>query len=158
MSSNMSRWESNAQSAYVPVLHEGTIVGFCRPDYAPQMVRHLNEVEHLKKALQLACYELTARMGRSSESVSDLVESFLVKVRRPVQGVALIAVLLKERQAELDLNDEEFVKFCDSYRLSHEELMAIYNEAEVERHQLIPLSRILGRSVDEIINAWQGDE
>lgn len=158
MSSNSARWESNTQAAYVPVLHNGTIVGFCRPDYARKIVQPLNEVEHLRKALQLACYELTARMGRSSESVTDLVESFLMKVSRPLRGVALIAVLLKERQIELDLNDEEFVKFCDSYRLSHEELMAIYNEEEVDRHQLIPLSRILGRSVDEVINAWQGDE
>ena len=122
------------------------------------MVQQLNEVEKLEKALQLACYDLVARMGSSSDSVSDLVQHYLSRVSRPVRGTQLIALLLKERQKDLDLNQDEFAKFCDSYRLSRTELKGIYSGQEVESHQLIPLSRILGISVDEVINAWKGDD
>lgn len=151
-------WDLDARAAYVPVSHEGTIVGFCQPDYAASIVQQLNEVEKLEKALHLACYDLVARMGSSSDSVAELVKHYLSRVSRPVQGTALIALLLKERQQDLDLNNDEFAKFCDSYRLSRSELRDIYSGHEVESHQLIPLSRILGLSVDEVINAWKGDD
>jgi hypothetical protein len=93
-----------------------------------------------------------------SDSVDELVQKYLNKVSRPIRGTALIALLLKERQAELDLNAEEFAKFCDSYRLSRKELRNLYNGAEIESSQLSPLSRILGKTIDEVINTWKGDE
>ncbi|MCU0548763.1 MAG: hypothetical protein MUC48_05390 [Leptolyngbya sp. Prado105] len=151
-------WECSTQSAYVPLAFEGEVVGFCRPDCAMEIARSLNEAELLQKALQLVCYDLVARSGGSSESVDELVKRYLAKAERPLQGAALVAVLLKERQIDLDLTDDEFAKFCDSYRLSRVELKAIYRGEEVESHQLIPLSRILGKTVDEVIEAWKGDE
>ncbi|MBD1856908.1 MULTISPECIES: hypothetical protein [Leptolyngbya] len=151
-------WECSTKSAYVPLSFEGEVVGFCRPDCATEIAKSLNEAEVLQKALQLACYELVARSGGSSESVGELVKRYLAKAERPLQGSALIAVLLKERQIDLDLTDDEFAKFCDSYRLSRAELREIYGGEEIESHQLIPLSRILGKTVDDIIEAWKGDD
>lgn len=152
-----STWQIESQENYVPLSHEGTIVGFCKPRYAKYMVNQLNEAERLQKALKLACYDLVARSGSATESVNELVRSYLDKVNRPLKGTALIAFWLKERQQELDLTNEEFAKFCDSYRLSREELRGIYQGEDVESHQLSPLSRILGKSVDEIIEGWKGD-
>jgi hypothetical protein len=151
-------WECSTQSAYVPLSFEGEVVGFCRPDCATEIAKTLNETEMLQKALQLACYDLVARSGGSTESVAELVKTYLSKVERPLQGSALVALLLKERQIDLDLTDDEFAKFCDSYRLSRTELQGIYRGEEVESHQLIPLSRILGKTVDEVIEAWKGDD
>lgn len=151
-------WECSTQSAYVPLSFEGDLVGFCRPDCATEITKSLNDAELLRKALQLACYELIARSGGSSDSIGDLMKRYLRKAERPLQGSALIAVLLKERQVDLDLTDDEFAKFCDSYRLSRVELHGIYHGQEVESHQLIPLSRILGKTVDEVIEAWKGED
>jgi len=132
--------------------------GFCTSEQAATIAKSLNETETLRKALHLACYDLVARMGGSSDSVADLVQQYLAKAERPLQGSALIAVLLRERQINLDLTEEKFAKFCDSYRLSPLELHGIYQGIEVESEQLIPLSRILGKTVDEVIEAWKGDE
>jgi hypothetical protein len=151
-------WECSTQSAYMPLSFEGEVVGFCRPDCATEITRSLNEAEMLQKALQLACYDLVARSGGSSESVGELMQRYLTKAERPLKGSALIAVLLKDRQIDLDLTDDEFAKFCDSYRLSRVELQEIYHGEEIESHQLIPLSRILGKTVDEVIEAWKGDD
>ncbi|MBD2079771.1 hypothetical protein [Leptolyngbya sp. FACHB-17] len=150
-------WECSAQSAFVPLSYEGEIVGFCHPKNAAAIAKSLNEAELFRKALYLACYDLIARTGGSSDRVGDLVQQYLAKVGRPLQGSALIAVMLRERQTDLDLTEEEFAKFCDSYRLSRVELRGIYQGAEVESHQLIPLSRILGKTVDEVIEAWKGE-
>ncbi len=151
-----SSWEVKAQTTFVAIVYEGSIVGFCQPESANKIVRSLNEAETLQKALQLACYDLIARSGGSSESVADLMARYRSKVQRPIQGTALIALMLKERQTELDLNDDEFAKFCDSYRLSRRELRNIYADVEVESEQLIPLSRILGCTIDQVIEAWKG--
>lgn len=151
-------WNCSTQAAYVPLSYEGEVVGFCRPDCASEIAKSLNDLEMLQKALHLACYDLVARSGGSSESVMELVKRYLAKVERPLQGSALIALLLRERQVDLDLTDDEFAKFCDSYRLSRAELREIYRGEEIESHQLIPLSRILGRTVDEVIEAWKGED
>lgn len=150
-------WECSAQSSYVSLSYSGEVIGFCRSEYAAQIAKSLNEIEKLQKALQLACYDLVARSGGSSESITELVNRYLAKVERPLQGSALIAVLLKERQIDLDLTDDEFAKFCDSYRLSPAQLRAIYRGEEIEGHQLTPLARILGKTIDEVIETWKGD-
>ncbi|MGV0024262.1 hypothetical protein [Phormidesmis priestleyi] len=151
-------WQFDAQETYVPISYEGTIVGFCHSSAAKQTIATLNNAERLQKALTLACYDLIARQGSTTDSVDELVQQYLNQVSRPQRGTALIALLLRERQAELDLNAEEFAKFCDSYRLSREELRNLYNGAEIESSQLSPLSRILGHTIDEVIDAWRGDE
>ncbi|MBW4441037.1 MAG: hypothetical protein KME10_07365 [Plectolyngbya sp. WJT66-NPBG17] len=151
-------WECSAQSAYVPLCHEGAIVGFCDPNHAGEIAKSLNEAEMLQKALYQACYDLVARTGGSSDNVAELVQRYRAKVERPLHGSALVAMLLRERQIDLDLTEDEFAKFCDSYRLSRADLREIYQGEEVESHQLIPLSRILGKTVDEVIEAWKGDE
>ena len=151
-------WECSTKASYVPLSHEGTIVGFCNPDYARTIAQSLNEKELLEKALYQACYDLIARTGGSSDAVVEMVQRYRSKVERPLQGSALIGVLLRERQIDLDLTEEEFIKFCDSYRLSRGELREIYRGEEVESHQLIPIARILGKTVDEVMEAWKGDE
>jgi hypothetical protein len=157
MSSVTSPWHVDAQDKYVPVRHEGAIVGFCKPRYAKHMVGQLNEAERLKQALMLACYDLAARSGSATEEVNQLAQRYLDKASRPLHGTALIALWLKQRQQELDLTDEEFAKFCDSYRLSRVEVQGIHLGEEIESHQLSPLSRILGKTVDEIIEGWKGE-
>jgi hypothetical protein len=149
-------WHCDSQETYVPISHEGSVVGLCKPNYAKHMVNQLNELERLQKALHHACYDLVARTGSSAESVGDVVQRYLDRANRPVKGTAIVALMLKERQQNLDLNDEEFAKFCDSYRLSIPELRAIYLGEEIESYQLAPLARILGTSIDELIEAWKG--
>jgi hypothetical protein len=155
-SANPSIWKFDIQETYVPVSHEGNVIGFCKPRYAKHMVKQLTETERLQKALKLACYDLMAQAG-SSEGVNTLVQKYLDKVNRPLQGVELVAAWLKQRQQELDLTEEEFAKFCDSYRLSRAELKSIYKGEDIESHQLSPLARILGKTVDEIIEGWKGE-
>ncbi len=151
-------WQLNAQPAYIPVSHKGTVVGFCQPLYAKQIIESLNYIETLQQALELACYDLVAREGGSSDRVDERVQDYLSKVIRPPSGSALIGLMLKGRQRDLDLNDEEFAKFCDSYRLSRKELRNICSGEDIETPQLSPLARILGISLDDLINTWQGDE
>ena len=151
-------WQFNAQDTYVPVTHEDRVIGFCKPDYAARLVKVLNQEDKIRKALHLACYDLVARAGGNTSQVDDLVARYLAKAEPPKQGTALLADFLRERQIELDLNDEEFAKFCDSYRLSREELKRIFAGEDIEYQQLGPLSRILGRTIDDLITAWKGSQ
>lgn len=151
-------WECSTKASYVPLTYEGAIVGFCAPEFAGAIAKSLNEKELLEKALYQACYDLVARTGGSPDAVAEFVQRYRSKVERPLQGSALIGVLLRERQIDLDLTEEEYAKFCDSYRLSRAELRDIYRGEEVESHQLIPIARILGKTVDEVMEAWKGDE
>ncbi|MGI0484398.1 hypothetical protein ACN4EK_03110 [Pantanalinema rosaneae CENA516] len=151
-------WETYPKKVYIPISYEGKVVGFCQPDVADRIVATLNEEEQFRKALKLACYDLVARSGGGSANVEELVQRYLAKAGRPKRGTAMVALLLKDRQDELDLSDEEFAKFCDTFKLSRPELNNIYAGGEIESQQLTPLSRILGMSVDELIAAWQGKE
>ncbi len=151
-------WELNTQETFVPISHEGKVVGFCEPVYAQRIVASLNEEERLQKALALACYDLTARLGGGAMSVDDLVQQYIAKAERPTSGTAIVAMLLQHRQEDLDLTEEEFAKFCDTFRLSRAELHGIYAGADIENNQLGPLSRILGMTVNELIDTWKGKE
>ncbi|UBF24747.1 hypothetical protein K9N68_24205 [Kovacikia minuta CCNUW1] len=150
-------WQLNANESYVPVFHEGRVIGYLKSDYAKQVVSSLNHVEKLHKALHMACYDLVARMGRGSGDVGDLMQQYLTKLELPKSGTGAIALLLRDRQAELDLTDDEFAKFCDTFRLSRIELKTIYSGEEIEYGQLAPLSRILGIPTDELIEVWKGE-
>jgi hypothetical protein len=149
-------WKSNASESFVAILYESEVVGFCKADVASQIIETLNEDEKLRKALHLACYDLVARAGGSTSSINELMQQYIARASRPTRGTGAIALLLKERQRELDLTNEEFAKFCDTFRLSREELKNIYAGAEIENTQLAPLARILGMTVDELIDEWQG--
>ncbi|EKQ69268.1 hypothetical protein OsccyDRAFT_1893 [Leptolyngbyaceae cyanobacterium JSC-12] len=151
-------WSSNPHEHYVPILYEGEIVGFCQPTYVARILATLNDDEKLRKALKLACYDLISRAGGNRTEVEDLVQKYLARVTRPKQGTAAIAHYLRERQAELDLTEGEFTKFCYTFRLAASDLAKIYNGEELESRLLIPLSRILGMTVDELIAVWQGSE
>ncbi|MCL6436597.1 MAG: hypothetical protein K6T90_20795 [Leptolyngbyaceae cyanobacterium HOT.MB2.61] len=151
-------WESNSDEPFLPISYEGEVIGFCRSDYASQIVETLNDDDKLRKALYLACYDLVARSGGSTSNINELMQQYIAKATRPRRGTGAIALLLKERQADLDLTDEEFAKFCDTFRLSREELRNIYAGADIENTQLSSLSRILGMTVDEVIEVWRGKE
>ncbi|HIK16347.1 MAG TPA: hypothetical protein IGS53_13840 [Leptolyngbyaceae cyanobacterium M33_DOE_097] len=151
-------WDINPNGAYVPILVEGKVVGFCRPDFAKRIVDTMNESDKARKALKMACYDLVARSGGGSSEVDSLAEQYLAKAQRPKSGTGAIALLLKDRQEELDLTDDEFAKFCDTFRLSRDELYAIYAGADLDSNQLTPLARILGLSVDDLIDVWKGSD
>lgn len=150
-------WAMNPNGAYVPVSYEGRMVGLCRPDFAKRIIDTLNDDERLRKALEMACSDLLEKTGGSS-SVDELMQHYLVKAERPKSGVGAIALLLQERQEELDLTDEEFAKFCDTFRLSRHELHEIYAGVDLDSSQLPPLSRILGLTTDELLHVWRGSD
>lgn len=151
-------WQSDPHTPYTPIFYEEEMVGFCKPSYASRILEILNEEDRCRRALRIACEDLAARSRDSFDTADDLMQQYLAKTARPKRGASLIALLLKERQEDLDLSDEEFAKFCDSYRLSRQELKNIYGGAEIESGQLTPLSRILGITVDEVIEAWKGKD
>jgi hypothetical protein len=149
-------WQSDPHTPYIPISFDEEVVGFCQPSYASRILSTLNDEEQYRRALHLACSDLINRSSERVGNVDELMQEYLLKAARPKQGAGLIALLLKERQEDLDLSDDEFAKFCDSYRLSPKELQDIYAGVEISGDQLTPLSRILGVSTDEIIEAWQG--
>jgi hypothetical protein len=149
-------WQFEPHDPFIPLSFEGKLVAYCHPNHAKRITEILNENDKMQKAMKLACYDLVSRSGGNSDSANELMQQYLNRVSRPTQGTALIALLLKERQQDLDLTTEEFAKFCDSYRLSRDELKAIYRGVDIDNNQLSPLSRILGITVDEVIDAWGG--
>lgn len=151
-----SAWQFTTAETYIPVTYEDEVIGFCKPDFAARIVDTLNDNEKLYKALRLACYDLVGRSGGSTAQIDILMEQYLVKTSYPTSGVAAIAVLLRDRQDELDVNDKEFIRFCDSYRLPKEKLQAIYDGDEIDSDDLSALSRILGRSVDDLLQVLEG--
>ncbi|NJP11172.1 MAG: hypothetical protein HC866_18250 [Leptolyngbyaceae cyanobacterium RU_5_1] len=151
-------WTFNPTDLYGPIFYEGQIVGYCTPTVATRIIETLNDDQKLRKALWLACRDLAAQIGEESEDVDELVEQYIARAERPRRGAGAIALLLKERQDQLDLTHEEFAKFCDTFRLSQAELLDIYDGQEIESQQLTPLSRILGMTVDQLIEVWKGDE
>ena len=150
-------WKLQPDETYVPILYEGEVVGFCKPDIAQRIVESFNEDDTYRRALQIACYDLIARSG-STRNLEKLMQRYIAKAERPKSGTGAIAMALNERQRELDLTDEEFARFCDTFRLSREELQGIYAGEAIEGNQLSPLSRILGLSMDELIELWKGHE
>jgi hypothetical protein len=147
-------WSINDSDSYIPLLYEGSVIGFCKPEFASQIAQRLNENETVRKALHEACRDLASRIGTTTGT--DLVQQYLERVERPKSGTGAIALLLQQRQEELDLTNEEFAKFCDTFRLSRDELKNIYAGEAIESHQLSALSRILGMTIDELIQTWKG--
>lgn len=148
-------WELYPQNTYVPISFEQRVIGLCKPNFAARIVEALNDDEKVRKALYMACNELSAQLD-GTITADELMQQYLLKAQRPTHGAAFIALLLQERQESLDLTDEEFAKFCDTFRLSREELRNIFAGEEIESTQLGPLCRILGLTMDELIEAWKG--
>lgn len=144
-------WQFYPADAFVSITYGEEVAGFCKPDFAARIVDVLNDDEKLRKALRLACYDLISLSGGTTSQIDELIEKYLAKTAAPTTGVAAIALLLHDRQEELDVSDKEFARFCDSYRLSKEKLEAIYAGEDVDSSLLIPLSRILGQPVEDIM-------
>lgn len=144
-------WQFSSAEYYVPITYEDEVIGLCKPDFAVRIVKALNEDEKLYKALWLACDDLIRRSGGTCGPVDELMNEYLAKTERPQTGMAAIVALLRQRQDELDISDKEFFKFCDTYRLPKEKLQAIYDGDEIDSNMLTPLARILGCSVDNVL-------
>lgn len=149
-------WQYNANDQYFPITFEGEIVGFAKPEFAFLVIEVLNKDERLSKALQIACLDLITLSGGDVSGVDELIKKYMARAARPKYGTRAIAILLRDRQEELDVSDEEFVNFCDSYRLSREDLKNIYAGGKIANSLLGPLSRILGKTIEELVEVRDG--
>lgn len=149
-------WEFDPYDPYFPITYEGVGVGFCKLDFAVRIADILNEEGKLRQALQMACLDLLKQSGGNPNQVQDLVNEYLEKTECPKYGTRAIACLLRDRQEELDMSDKDFARFCDSYKLSAEELKRIYEGKEVTNHQLGVLARILRKSLKELTEIRDG--
>ncbi|MEH2045525.1 hypothetical protein [Nostoc sp.] len=151
-------WHFESNEPYIPVYHKGDLVGFFKPEYASEIIKFLNEEEVLKKALKRACTDLIKKMGGDTRKVNYLMEKYVKTSERPKHGTRAIAVLLDDRQKELDLSNQEFAKFCDTFKLSPTELNNIYAGETFDDSLLAPLSRILGLAKERLLEVRDGSE
>ncbi|QLE55555.1 hypothetical protein [Nostoc sp. TCL26-01] len=149
-------WQVESDETYVPVYHKGDLVGFFKQEYANQITQSLNEDEVLKKALRIACTDLLKKTGGDSSKVNNLIKKYIKISERPKFGSRAIALLLNERQKELDLSDQEFSKFCDTFKVSPTELNNIYAGASIDDNLLLPLTRILGITKERLLEVRDG--
>lgn len=149
-------WQVNQNRPFLPITYDGAIVGFCEPEYASEIVDALNDQERLKKALRIACLDITKRTGGDPKKVEELMKKYLTMAQRPKYGSLAIAFLLRDRQEELDVSDKEFARFCDSYKLSVRDIKSIYAGQHIEDNLLEPIARILGKTVAEIMEVRDG--
>jgi len=157
------RLEFNPDRNYIAITYDDIEVGFCTPEFASRIVETLNESEQLRednevlsKALQIACLDLLKRTGGSPTRANKLMQRYLEQSKRPEHGSRAIAYLLRDRQRELNVSEKEFAFFCNSYRLSPQELKAIYKGKDISDEQIKVLSRILGKSVQELLEVRDG--
>jgi len=148
---DIESWELNSKDPYLPISYEGQIIGFCKPNYAVRIIKILNEEENSRKALYKACQDLVAFKGGHPEDVKLYVKKYLSTAKRPKHGLGAIMVLLRDRQKELDLSDQEFIKFCDSYKLSSQELKNLSEGKEIQEASLHSIARIVGISFDDLL-------
>ncbi|WP_365743522.1 hypothetical protein [Nostoc sp. JL33] len=151
-------WQVESNDPYIPVYHQGDLVGFFKPDYASEVIKFLNEQVVLKKALKMACTDLIKKMGGDPNKVNYLMGKYIITSERPKHGTRAIAILLTDRQKELDLSNQEFTKFCDSFKLSPDELNNIYAGEAFDDSLLAPISRILGIAKERLLEVRDGSE
>ncbi|MBH8576478.1 hypothetical protein I8752_26510 [Nostocaceae cyanobacterium CENA369] len=151
-------WQLESNVAYVPIYHKGNLVGFFKQEYASGIIKFLNEDEILKKALKKACTDLLIKTGNDPSKVNYLIQKYIQISERPKYGTRAIALLLNERQKELDLSNQEFIKFCDTFKLSPTELNNIYAGETVDDSLLMPLVRILGITKERLLEVRDGSE
>jgi hypothetical protein len=104
----------------------------------------------------MACFDLLKKSDVDTSKVNELVKKYIKNSERPKYGTRAIALLLRERQQELDLGNQEFVKFCDSFKVSPVELNNIYAGETIDDNLLAPLSRILGKSKNDLQQVRDG--
>jgi hypothetical protein len=151
-------WQLSSTEHYLPISHQGTTAGFLKEEYAAEITKLLNDETMLKKALKLACIDLVKQSGGDPSQVKVMIKKYLKMVEIPKYGTKAIAILLKERQQELDLGEREFVKFCDSFKLPPSELSKIYAGGNIDDSFISPLSRILGVSKSRLFEIRDGSE
>jgi hypothetical protein len=149
-------WQVNSDEAYVPAYHKGDLVGFFKEEYVHEIINYLNEEDVLKKALKIACLDLLQKTGGDPSQVNYLIKKYIKLSERPKYGSRAIALLLRERQEELDLSDAEFIKFCDTFKVSPTELHNIYAGVPVDDSLLLPLTRILGITKERLLEVRDG--
>jgi hypothetical protein len=151
-------WQIESSDPFVPVYYQGYLTGFLKHDYADEIIKFLNEQEVLNKALRLACTDLAKKTGGDANQVKNLMKKYIKISERPKYGTRAIALLLKERQKELDLSSQEFTKFCDTFKVSPSELDDIYAGEPIDDNLLAPLSRILGMTREQLLQVRDGFE
>ncbi|BAY07318.1 hypothetical protein [Calothrix sp. NIES-2098] len=153
-----SEWQAESSNSFVPVYYKGNLTGFFQQDYVDEIIKFLNEQEVLNKALRLACTDLIKKTGGDANQVKNLMKKYIKISERPKYGTRAIALLLKERQKELDLSSQEFTKFCDTFKVSPLELDNIYAGEPIDDSLLAPLARILGLSKEQLLEVRDGIE
>lgn len=148
-STNEDSWECG-MGFYIPILYEGELIGYCKPEYAEEIVETLNEEQRMQKALRLACLDLIRKAGGKRIKVDELMKKYMVLAKRPRYGPRAIALLLRERQEQLQVSAPEFIKFCDIHKISPEDLKNIYAGKAIEPSLISPIARILGKTLAEV--------
>jgi hypothetical protein len=151
-------WQVETNNAYIQIYHQGNLVGFFKQEYASEIISFLNDEEVFKKALKLACTDLIKKMGGDTNKVNYLIQRYIKSSERPKYGTRAIALLLRDRQKELDLSNQEFAKFCDTFKVSPTELNNIYAGEAFDDSLLAPLSRILGIAKERLLEVRDGLE
>lgn len=151
-------WQLSNHESYQPVYHQGKIAGFLKAELADEVIKYLNDKEILKKALTRACIDIVKQNGGDMNTVKQLIRNYIKLSERPKYGTRAIALFLRERQAEVDLNDQEFMKFCNTFMLSPEQLQSIYAGEPIDDSLIAPLARILNISQTRVLEVRDGDD
>lgn len=145
------------QRWYSSLTVDGEEVGWCTAEFAGQlseMFERETRLEAKNTVLRLAfkriCTDMLAKIGGNPQQLGPLMLRYLETVIRPTTGPRAIAYLLRDRQAALGMGSQEFLQFCDSYRLSPAELKDIYDGRPINDGQLKNIARIVGRSAQEL--------
>ena len=157
------RLRINQSRSYIAISDEEMEVGFCTPEFAARIIEIFNDYEKLNeenetltKAFQMACLDLIKQSGGNINQLNRRMNKYLEKAKRPEHGTRAIAYLLRERQRALNISNRDFVRFCYSYKLSPKELENIFKGKDISDNQLKVLSRILGKSVEELTEVRDG--
>lgn len=137
-------WRVNTNASYVPLEYEGQTIGYCDPDYADELAHTMNEQITLNKALRMACRDLLKRMNKNTSRASELADRYIKQAKRPISGPRALAFMLAERQRELGLSPQEFFKFCDTFKISEQDIAEMADGKAVAPHNVAPISRVLG--------------